>query len=53
MSKDLEVLSYLFNSMEGACEKLDKAVGLNNYSETEKLKKIILDMSKRISEELK
>ncbi len=53
MSSDVEVMNYILDSMSGACDKLEKAAGLNNRDDTEKIKKIILDLSNRFSEELK
>lgn len=50
--RDLEVIGYFFGLMEEAAVKLDKAVNSNNIDEAEKLKKIILDMSNKVSEEL-
>lgn len=50
--KDLEVIEYFFGVMEAAAGKLDKAVNSNKLDEAEKLKKVILDISKNISEEL-
>jgi len=50
--RDLEVLQYYFVSMEEACNKLEKAVNSNSVEDTNKLKKIILDISGKISEEL-
>ena len=50
--RDLEVIEYFFGLMEVAAGKLDKAVNTNNLEEAEKLKKVILDISKNISEEL-
>jgi hypothetical protein len=50
--RDLEVLQYYFNSMEEACTKLEAAVGINKVEDANKLKKFIVDISDKISEEL-
>jgi hypothetical protein len=50
--RDLEVIEYFFELMEVAAGKLDKAVNTNNLDDAEKLKKVILDISNNISEEL-
>jgi hypothetical protein len=50
--RDLEVLEYFFGLMEEVTAKLERSVSSNNFEETEKLKKIILDMSSSISGEL-
>jgi hypothetical protein len=50
--RDLEVLQYYLASIEGACNKLEKAVNVNNVDDANKLKKIIADISGKISEEL-
>jgi hypothetical protein len=53
MSSDVEVMNYILNAMSEACDKLDKAVTVNNRDDTAKIKKIILDLSNKFSEELK
>ena len=53
MGRDLEVLSYLVNSVSQATEKLEKAVAQNKIDDSTKIKQTILEMSKKISEELK
>jgi hypothetical protein len=50
--RDLEVIEYFLGLMEVTAGKLSKAVSNNNLEEAEKLKKIILDISSNISEEL-
>lgn len=50
--RDLEVLQYYFSSMEEACNKLEAAVNINNVEDANKLKKFIIDISGKISEEL-
>ena len=50
--RDLEVLNYYFVSMEEACSQLERAVGMNNVEDANKLKKFIVDISNKISEEL-
>ncbi len=53
MSNDLEVLSYLTNTLEEVVLKLEKSVQNNKLDETNKLKKTISEITKKISEELK
>lgn len=50
--RDLEVLEYFISMMEEVSGKLENAVRTNNTDETEKLKKVILDISGNISGEL-
>lgn len=49
--RDLEVIEYFFGLMGEVSTKLERAVNSNNVEETEKLKKIILDISNNISGE--
>lgn len=53
MSGDLEVLSYLFDSINDAVEKLEKSAAKNKIEETVKIKQTIISLSRKISEELK
>jgi hypothetical protein len=53
MNKDPEVLDYLLNSMLEVTSKLEKSVASNSIEETNKIKKIMFDLNKKISEELK
>jgi hypothetical protein len=53
MNKDPEVLSYLLDSMLEASGSLDRAVAENKIEESSRIKKTILDLNKKISEELK
>jgi len=50
--RDLDVLEYFVSVMEDVSLKLEKAVSLGRFEESEKLKKIIFEISKNISEEL-
>lgn len=50
--RDLEVLEYFFGLMEEVAVKLERSINSNNFEESEKLKKIILDISNNISGEL-
>jgi len=49
---DLEVLSYLVRNMEEASAKLGSAVEKNQVREMLNVKKIILKLSERFTEEL-
>lgn len=53
MNKDPEVLNYLLDSMLEASDSLEKAVVENKIEESNRIKKTILDLNKKISEELK
>jgi len=50
--RDLEVIEYFFGLMEESAVKLEQAVVSNNTNDAEKLKKIIVDISNNVSEEL-
>lgn len=50
--RDLEVLQYYFSSMEDVCNKLEIAISKNNGDDANKLKKVVCDISDKISEEL-
>ena len=50
--RDLEVLQYYFVSMEDACNKLQDAINVNNVDDANKLKKVIVNISEKVSEEL-
>ena len=52
MSKDLEVIGYLLDSMLGASNKLDKAVSLNEVEKANSIKKSMIEINKKILEEL-
>ena len=53
MAKEVEVLEQLFNSMEEAVHKLKIAVNKNDFVETARINKFILDINKKIDEELR
>lgn len=50
--RDLEVLQYYFASMEDVCNNLETAVKVNNVEDANKLKKVLIDISEKIAEEL-
>lgn len=50
---DLEVLEYLFNSMNSAYAKLEIALKNNDENSVASIKKLILDINKKVMEELK
>lgn len=49
---DLGAIEYFFGLMEDSVSKLGVAIGTNNISEANKIKNVILDLSKKIREEL-
>lgn len=51
--RDIATIEYFFRLMEEASMKLEKSFNSGNIEEVEKLKKIILEISNKISEELK
>lgn len=52
MSGDMFVLSQLVNSMEEAVHKLENAKNKNDFDEFGKIKNFILDIQKKINEEI-
>lgn len=53
MSNDLEVISHLVSSMKDAVEKLEKSASSHDVEKTNKLKKNIFEISRKIDEELR
>ena len=53
MERDINVIEHLLDSMEDSTKKLNQALKKNDIKEIDKIKKLILDISKDISEELK
>ncbi len=52
MSRDLEVISHLVSSMEELAKKLENSVNSNKIEETNKLRTMVFEVSRKIHEEL-
>jgi hypothetical protein len=52
MSRDIEVISHLVGSMEELVKKLEKSASENKIDDANKIKSTILEISKKIREEI-
>ncbi len=52
MGKDLEVISHLVGSLEELSKRLEQSANSNQIEETNKIKSMIFEVTRKIHEEL-